>query len=90
MTDQEFLDAIYAVAEELKEYTLTDDEKTSIIKVFNNLEGTNYQRAKKAIETVTGIVVPERFALLEKAGSINNLQNLVSQMQAAANEWKKK
>lgn len=90
MTDQELLEAIYAVAKALKGYSLADTEKNSIIEEFNNSQGTNYQRAKKAIETVTGKVVPEKFALLEKAGSINNLQNLVSQMQAAANEWKKK
>lgn len=90
MTDKEFLDAIYAVAKELKGYPLTDTDKNSIIEVFNNSQGTNYQRAKKAIEACTGKVIPEKFALLEKAGSINNLQNMVAQMQAAANEWKKK
>ena len=90
MTDQEFLNAIYAVAEKLKGYSLTDSERTSIIQEFNQLQGTNYQRAKKAIESVTGIVIPEKFQLLEKAASINNLQNLVAQMQSAANEWKNK
>ena len=90
MTDNEFLSAIYSVAEKLKQDSLTNADKESIIDVFNNTQGTNYHRAKKAIETVTGKVITEKFALLEKAASINNLQNLVAQMQAAANEWKKK
>lgn len=89
MTDQEFLEKIYSVASNLKGRTLSDQEKTRIITYFNNTHGSNYERAKEAIKNVTGEDVPTRFLSLESAGSINNLEILVAEMKAAANEWKK-
>ncbi len=90
MTDQLFLEKIYDVASELYGRELTIAEKDQIINNFNNSKGTNYERAKIAIHKVTGKNVPERFLLLEKAAAVNNLQVLVSEMKAAAEQWSKK
>jgi hypothetical protein len=90
MTDDEFLNAIFQVAEELKRCNLTPTEKKHIIDVFNATSGDNYVRAREAIKQTVYKDIPERFSLKNSAGSVNHLMNKVALLKAAATEWKKK
>jgi hypothetical protein len=90
MTDEEFLNAIYQVAEELKGFELTAIEKENIITVFNQTKGDNYTRAREAIKETVYKDIPERFRLLNSAGAINHLMNKVTALKAAAEKWKTK
>ncbi len=88
MPEKKFVRSIIEVASELKGANITDAEKNLIIKAFNAKRGTPYEKAKASIEEVVGKKFPEKSPyLLEKAASLNNLQNLLSQMNNAANEW---
>jgi len=89
MTDKEFLEKIYGVAEQLRERSLTELEKTSIIEYFNAGQGSSFEKAKYAIKKVTGQIVPDSFRAIESTGSINNLQILVAEMKTAAEKWSK-
>lgn len=89
MSEREFVKSIIDVALRLKGSPITESEKSSIIKSFNNKSGSPYERAKSAIEDVIGERLIEETLLLEKAASLNNLQNLLVQMNAAADKWQK-
>jgi hypothetical protein len=86
MTDRQFLETIHGVAEELKGEPLSLKEKNIIIETFNIKLGSPYEKAKSTIEEVVG----KKFAdelILEKAASLNSLQNLLNQLNSAANDW---
>lgn len=89
MSENEFIKSIIEVASKLKGSAISESEKDRIIKAFNNKSGTAYEKAKLAIEEVLGKKLPEKGLLLEKAASLNNLQNLLAQMNTAANSWQK-
>ncbi|MFT8506868.1 hypothetical protein [Acetobacter sp.] len=89
MSEAEFIDAILSVASEVKGASISSGEKERIVKEFNKSKKDDYyQRAKEAIENVIG-TIPEDHMSLESLGSVNNLQNLLSQMAVAANAWGK-
>ena len=87
MPETLFVQSIIGVASELKGYAITETEKQQIISAFNDSRGTAYVRAKSAIETVIGKSIPEGELRLEKTAALNNLQNLLAQMNTAANNW---
>jgi hypothetical protein len=90
MTDEEFLKAIYHVAEELKGYYLTTNEKENIINIFNQTGGDNYVRAREAIKRTVYKDIPETFLLMNSAGAVNHLMNKVDALKIAAAKWKTK
>ncbi len=87
MSDEEFLKAIYNVAQKMLGRRITSEEKSKLIKKFNSESGNAFERAKIAIKEVTGKPVPETFLLLEAEGAINELANLVAELHATAEEW---
>jgi len=56
--------------------------------IFNRKDGSVYERAKFAIEKVTGKKIPPN-SIINKTPSMNKLKILLSKMEVAANEWQK-
>lgn len=93
MSQESFTKSIYNVAENLKGFRLTDYEKAEITKRFNSSKkSTSAEKAREAIESVIGGKLPERFLIIEKSlsGTLDNLDRLILQMHAEADNWDKK
>lgn len=86
MSEKQFIDSLIEVAKEIKGSSISDEERNQLIESFNKKSGSAYDRAKTAIEEVIGKKIPEKY-IIEKTASLNNLQNLLSQMSTAANKW---
>jgi hypothetical protein len=89
-TESDFIDSIINVANEINGHTITKEQQRLIIKKFNELEGTSFERAKKSIESVINQDISSYELVQEdSAASMNSLQDLLKQMSAAADKWKK-
>lgn len=89
-TESNFINSIINVANELNGHTITSEQRDLIIKKFNETEGTSFERAKKAIESVIKQDISSYELVQEdSAASMNSLQELLKQMAAAADKWKK-
>ncbi|WP_088225718.1 hypothetical protein [Desulfosporosinus sp. FKB] len=85
VSNESFLEAIYMIAEKLKGYALTPDEKKAIIQSFNNSQKpTSAERASEAIEKSI-----HRPILEKKSFSLDNIDNLLLQMKIEAAKWDK-
>lgn len=89
MPEKEFVKSMIEVAAKVKGGSITEAEKSEIIKAFNSKKGSAYERAKESIEEVVGKRLPDESMVIEKAASLNNLQNLLAQMNSAADNWQK-
>ncbi|WP_079577523.1 hypothetical protein [Malaciobacter marinus] len=72
-TESDFINSIINVANEINGHTITSEQKDLIIKKFNELEGTSFERAKKSIENVINKDI-SKYELVQEdsAASMNN------------------
>jgi hypothetical protein len=88
--ESNFINSIINVANEINGHTITSEQKSLIIKKFNESEGTSFERAKKSIESVINQDISSYELVQEdSAASMNSLQDLLKQMSDAADKWKK-
>lgn len=88
--NNDFINSIINVANEINGHKITTEEQSLIIKKFNQLEGTAFEKAKRAIEAIIDQDISSyEFIQEDSAASMNNLQDLLKQMSAAADKWKK-
>jgi len=89
-TESEFIESIINVANEINGQEITTEQQKLIIEQFNKLEGTAFERAKKAIENIINQDISSYELVQEdSAASMNSLQDLLKQMSNAADKWKK-
>ena len=81
-----FVRSLADVAIEINGGSLSDAKMVRIIGTFNIKDGSVFERAKFAIEKVTGKKIPSNHKL-EKTASLSNLKTLLNKMEFAANEW---
>lgn len=83
MSEQDFLKAIYDLAEKLKKSPLTSTEKEEIFKIFNSKEGSAFERAKESInEAIGSQVISER-----TLASVDDTKRLLKDLEVAARKW---
>lgn len=93
MSEKSFKESTFRVAENLKGFLLTPDEKNRIVSYFNSsTKSTSAEKAREAIEKVIGKKLPDEKLILEKAASatLDNLDRLLMQMQSEADKWDSK
>lgn len=84
MSDRQFIEKIYELAEAIKESPLSDYEKKVILDAFNQETGSAFDRAKKAVKKIIG---PEY--LVEKTASLDNSDRIISDLRRQAELWQK-
>lgn len=89
MSDEDFINKIILVAEELKDDSLSHNEKAILISYFNKTTGTAYERARIAIEKAVQKKLPDSRIIEKVASSLNNIKNLLNQLSASAKNWEK-
>jgi len=82
MADQQFLNAIYKLAEEIKKAPLTPQEKGAFVEAFNNEKGSAFDRAQKAINKIIGPQLQ-----LEKSASLDNTNRIINDLKKEADKW---
>lgn len=83
MPEQDFLKAIYALAEKLKKAPLTQNEKDEILRRFNIKKGSAFERAMESINESIG---PQQIHERAQA-SVDDAQRLLKDLQIAAERW---
>ncbi|CCK82423.1 hypothetical protein [Desulfobacula toluolica] len=85
MPEQDFIKAIYALAEKFKKAPLTPDEKAKILKIFNSKKGSAFERAKESINEAIG----HQIILKRTQASVDDAERLLNDLQLAARKWQK-
>lgn len=84
-TDRQLRDALSRATERIIERPLTDSETTTLIRYFNEAQGSIQDRAKEAILKVAKIT---ESVLLEKVASSDDTDRIMQDLEAVASEWK--
>ncbi|MDR2591554.1 MAG: hypothetical protein LBC59_01955 [Chitinispirillales bacterium] len=91
MSDMDFKEVIFGVAEKSIQRPLVSEEKQRIITAFNTTKhGNAYVRAKNAIKDVFGEDVMEPILVSESEGANNNWANIIAELKIAADKWAKR
>jgi hypothetical protein len=86
MSQQSFFQALYRLAEGLKNAPLTESERTRIVEEFRRASGSAKQRGTTAISNVLGISAT---VILEKRAALDDINRLITDVAREADSWEK-
>jgi len=89
-TERKFIDTIIELVNQFNGNNLTNEKINLIINRFYALKGTSFERAKRAVKEILNEDISSyEFAMEDSAAAMNSLQDLLKQMSAEADKWKK-
>jgi len=89
-TERKFIDTVIELVNQFNGNNLTNEKINLIINRFYELEGTSFERAKRAVKEILNEDISSyEFAMEDSAAAMNSLQDLLKQMSAEADKWKK-
>jgi len=83
--DEELLTSLRKAAEAIVGRSLTEDEASRLIKLFNESSGTHYERAKSSITKLASVTEHQ---LQEKVAASDNTDRVMQELEDTINNWK--
>lgn len=83
--DSELIQGLKLAAERITNRTLTQYDVDRLVELFNQSQGTTYERARKAIELFTGLSENQ---IIKNTAAADNLNRILGDLKQVADDWK--
>ncbi|MCK6468222.1 MAG: hypothetical protein L6Q53_08540 [Candidatus Brocadia sinica] len=84
-TDQQLVQVLVATTEKLLRRTLTQAERNTLIKHFNESSGTTFARAQEAIRQFSQLTERQ---IMEKVAASDDTDRIMQDLKNIADNWK--